>query len=244
MPQIGEEERRRRILLARLEDERVPARDRVGEHPHRHHCGEVERRDPRHDAERLPDREHIDSARRLLGEASLEQVGNAACELDVLDAPRHLAPGVGDDLPVLRRDERSEVVAVLVEQIAECEEHGRALRQRSRPPLPKGSRSGLDGAGLAAGGRVEDGTLFARGPFDYLATDPVTDPLQAAIVAFCRVRAVSTSARWRLYSAVARTSPVGSMSDPLWAAASAAEAPPASARSTAAPRRGVLARFA
>src|ERR1019366_390683 len=132
----------------------------------------------------------------------------------------------------------------------------RARRPPPPPPLPKGPRRGLDGGVdlgrggevdvecLAAGGRVEDGTLFARGPFDYLATDPVTDPLQAAIVACCRVRAVSTSARWRLYSAVARTSPVGSMSDPLWAAASAAEAPPASARSTAAPRRGVLARFA
>ena len=49
------------ILLGRLQDERVPAGDRVREHPHGYHRREVERRDPGHHAERLPEREHVDA---------------------------------------------------------------------------------------------------------------------------------------------------------------------------------------
>ena len=45
LQQFADEHARRRILLARLEDEGVAARERVGEHPHRDHAGEVERRD-------------------------------------------------------------------------------------------------------------------------------------------------------------------------------------------------------
>ena len=43
--QFGQQHRRRRVLLRRLEHERVAARERVGEHPERHHHREVERRD-------------------------------------------------------------------------------------------------------------------------------------------------------------------------------------------------------
>src|ERR1700733_1264154 len=81
-PEISEEQRWRRVLLARLEDKGVSARDRVREHPHRHHCGEVEGGDPRHHAERLADRVDVDATRRLLREPTLEQVGHTARELD------------------------------------------------------------------------------------------------------------------------------------------------------------------
>ena len=196
-PQIGEEQRRRRVLLARLEDERVPARDRVREHPHRHHGREVEGRDAGHHAERLPDRVHVDAARRLLRESTLEQVGHAARELDILDASCNLSLRIGQHLAVLRRDDRREVITVTVEQVAEAEQHGGPLRERCRPPLTERSGGGFDRsvdlrcggevhlARLLAGGRVEDGALLAGGARDHLATDPVADPLQAAIVAFC-----------------------------------------------------------
>ena len=69
LEQLGGEERRRRILLGRLEHERVAARERGRPHPHGHHGREVERRDPGDDAERLADRVHVDAGRGLLGEA-------------------------------------------------------------------------------------------------------------------------------------------------------------------------------
>ena len=70
----GEEQRRRRVLLARLEHEGVAAGDRVRAHPQRHHGREVERRDAGDDAERLADRVDVDAGRGLLGEAALEQL--------------------------------------------------------------------------------------------------------------------------------------------------------------------------
>jgi hypothetical protein len=86
LPQLGDEERRRRVLLGRLEHERVAAGDRDREHPHRHHRREVERRDAGDDAERLADRVDVDAGRDLLGELALEQVRDAAGELDDLEA--------------------------------------------------------------------------------------------------------------------------------------------------------------
>ena len=59
-PQLREPVGGRRILLARLEDHRVPGGDRDREEPARHHRREVERADDRDDAERLADGVHVD----------------------------------------------------------------------------------------------------------------------------------------------------------------------------------------
>ena len=73
LEQLGRPDRRRRVLLGRLEHERVAAGERRRPHPHRDHRGEVERRDPGDDAERLPDRVDVDPGRGLLGHVALEQ---------------------------------------------------------------------------------------------------------------------------------------------------------------------------
>ena len=72
----------------RLEHERVAARDGDREHPHRHHRREVERRDARDHAERLADRVGVDAGGDVLGVPALEQVRDAAGELDDLQAAR------------------------------------------------------------------------------------------------------------------------------------------------------------
>ena len=64
LEQLGHVDRCGRVLLGRLEDERVPAGDRVGEHPHRDHGREVERRDAGHHAQRLADLVHVDPGAR------------------------------------------------------------------------------------------------------------------------------------------------------------------------------------
>ena len=103
--------RHRRVLLARLQDEGVAARERDREHPQRHHRREVERRDAGHHAERLPHRVAVDAGADFFGELALEQLRNAGGELDHLDAPLHLAGGVRRDLAVFGGDDRGQARA-------------------------------------------------------------------------------------------------------------------------------------
>src|SRR5918996_2318042 len=93
--QFGEEVGRRWVLLRRFEDEGVAARNRHRVHPHGYHGREVERRDPRHDAERLADGEAVYPGRDVLRELSLHEVGDAAREVDHLEPALYLAVGIG-----------------------------------------------------------------------------------------------------------------------------------------------------
>ena len=128
------EERRGRVLLRRLEDERVPARDRRRPHPHGHHRREVERRDPGDDAERLADRVDVDPRRGLLRVGALQELRDAADVLDDLDAALHLAERVGEHLAVLGGEEPRQVLAVLVDELVDAEEELCALRERPVAP--------------------------------------------------------------------------------------------------------------
>src|SRR3979490_58548 len=56
--------------------------ERGRELPHRDHGWEIERRDPRDDAERLAQRVEIDAGAGAVAELALQKVGNAAGELD------------------------------------------------------------------------------------------------------------------------------------------------------------------
>ena len=60
--QFAQFHRRQRHLFRRLQDERVAAGDRHGEHPQRHHRRKIERRDADADADRMPARLAIDAA--------------------------------------------------------------------------------------------------------------------------------------------------------------------------------------
>ena len=75
------------------------------------------------DAERLADRVHVDLGRDVLAEAALEQVRDAAGELDHLEAAGHLAERVRQHLAVLGGDQRGDVLLALVHQLAEREQH-------------------------------------------------------------------------------------------------------------------------
>jgi hypothetical protein len=146
LEQLGHVHRRGRILLGRLEHERVPARERGRPHPHGHHRGKVERRDAGDDAERLPDRVHVDSGRGLLGEPALQKLRDPAAELDHLEPARDLALRVREDLPVLGGEDLGDLVAALVHEVAHAEEELGAPRERERTPDREGLLRRLDGA--------------------------------------------------------------------------------------------------
>ncbi len=109
--EFGQEERGAGVFLGWLQDEGVAAGDGVGEHPERHHGGEVERGDAGDDAERLAELIDVNAAAGLFGEAALEEVGDAAGEFDVFEAARDFAEGVGQGLAVFEGDEFGDAAA-------------------------------------------------------------------------------------------------------------------------------------
>ena len=66
---------------------------------------------------------------------ALQEMRDAARELDVLEPAGDLAPRVVEHLAVLARDDRRQVVAVGVDQLAQAEQHSGAAAQRRRAPL-------------------------------------------------------------------------------------------------------------
>ena len=91
----------RRVLLGRLEDKGITAGDRIGEHPHRDHRREVERRDTSDNTQRLPNLIDIDAAARLLAESAFEKVRDTAGELDILETSRDFTERIGQRLAML-----------------------------------------------------------------------------------------------------------------------------------------------
>ena len=166
LPQLGQPVGGRGVLLARLEDDGVAGRDRDREEPHRHHRREVERRDDPDDAQRLPDRGHVDLGGGVLGHAALEQVRQAAGQLDDLLAAGDLAERVGEHLAVFAGDDLGGLVLAFVEQFPEPEQHlGAAGQGHVPPPRERGGGGGdhrlrvgpggqRDLLGDPAGGRV------------------------------------------------------------------------------------------
>ena len=121
LEQLPDQHRGRRIALGRLQDEGVAAGDRHRIHPHRHHGREVERRDAGDDAERLAVGPGVDLRADIAAELALQEMRDAAGEIDDLDAARDLAERVGVGLAVLRGDGAGDLVGVLVEQLLEAE---------------------------------------------------------------------------------------------------------------------------
>ena len=80
--------------------------------PHRDHGREVERRDAGDDAERLAHRVDVDAGAGAVGVLALQQMRDAAGELDHLEAALDVALGVGDGLAVLAREAVGELVVV------------------------------------------------------------------------------------------------------------------------------------
>ncbi len=190
LPQFREPDAGGGVLLAGLEDDGVAAGDGDGEEPHRHHGGEVERGDDADGAEGLADGEDVDLGGGVLGEAALEQVGDAAGEFDDFLAAGDLAEGVGEDLAVFGGDDGGEFLLAGVEKLAEGEEDRGALGQRG--VAPGGERrcgGGDDGAGVVEVGQGQlPGDLTGGGVGDVggavgragerLAVHPVPDGIR------------------------------------------------------------------
>ena len=101
---------------------------------------------PAHDAERLAQRVVSTPVPTVLGVFALEQVRDAARELDDLEPALHLAFRIGQHLAVFAGDDRGQLGLVAIEQLAESVEDAGAAQRRRRCPCGKGGRSRIDGA--------------------------------------------------------------------------------------------------
>ena len=153
--QIGDEQADRRIALARLQDEGIASGNRHRHHPHRHHEGEVERRDAGDDAQRLAQCPVVHAGRHLVSEVALEQLRRTAGELDDVDAACDLALRIGENLAMFGGDHRGDAVLVQVEQLKELEHHPGAAQWRRIAP---GRKCGL-GAGYCGIDILDAGQL-------------------------------------------------------------------------------------
>ena len=181
--ELGETQRTARILLRGLEHECVSAGDGHGEHPHRHHCREIEGRNARADTDRLTDRPAVDRGAHVLGEISTQQVRDAAGELDDLEPADHLAARIRQHLAVLERDEPCDLIEVRLDERLESEHDARALQGRRRGPRRQRAPCGRDRRrrlrrarerelrSHLAGRRVENATLPAGLTGDELPVD-------------------------------------------------------------------------
>jgi len=131
------------VLLGRLEDEGVADRNGDAEHPHRDHRREVERGDARRDAQGLAHGIDVDARASALGVLTLQGVGDAAGELDDLQAALEVAAGVGDHLAVLGGQQRGEFVHPRLDQALELEHDPRAALGIGRGPGRLGRKGGL-----------------------------------------------------------------------------------------------------
>ena len=187
LPQLGQQHRGGGVALGGLEDEGVAGGDRHRRHPQRHHDREVERGDAGDDAERLAEGEDVDPGGDLVRVVALEQLRDAAGELDDLQAAADLALGVGEDLAVLGGDQFGELVHVGRDEFAELEQHGGALGQGDVAPGIGGGAGGGDGGvqvcpvgqpqlrGDGAGGGVVDGLGAGALAGGFGAVDEVAD---------------------------------------------------------------------
>jgi hypothetical protein len=94
----------------------------------------------------LADRVDVDAGRGLLREAAFEQRGDAADVLNDLETALHLALRVGEDLAVLLREDRGDVVPALVDKLAYREQELLALGERYAAPARERLFGRLHGA--------------------------------------------------------------------------------------------------
>ena len=148
LQQLDHPSLRQRHLLGRLDEKRVPGRDREGEKPERHHGGKVERRDRRADSHRLPDHAAVDPGGDVLETVAHHERWGSAGDLDTLDAAPDASPGFIERLAVLGRDDARELLEVFLEKRLEFEEHSSARHRRRVAPggegLPGRGDRGVD----------------------------------------------------------------------------------------------------
>ncbi len=121
--QFGQHERHGWVTLGWFEDKRVAACDGRGEHPHRDHGREVERRDACTNAKRLLHGVHVDAGACAVGEFAFEEFRRADAIFHHFEATLHVACGVWQGFAMLAGQGLGQFVHVVVQEAHEFHHH-------------------------------------------------------------------------------------------------------------------------
>ena len=130
LEQVGHQQAGAGVQRAGLQHKGVARSNGDREHPHRHHDGEVERRDAGHHTQRLAQRPVVDAGAHLVGEVTLEQLRNAASKFDDVDTACHFTLCIGKHLAMLGGDQPGQIVLVGIQQLQKFEHHPGAANRR------------------------------------------------------------------------------------------------------------------
>ena len=112
----------------------------------------------------------VDAAADAMRMLALEQLRDAAGELDDFEAALHLAQRIGQGLAVLGGKQLGDVSRVLVDQVAELEQDAGAALRRGGAPVGKGGAGGGHGAvDVGPAGQRDLACDAARGRIEHLA---------------------------------------------------------------------------
>src|SRR3954471_3899143 len=118
--QLAKSHSGKRHLFRWLQYERVAARKCDGEHPQRHHEGEVVRRNADANADGVADRFRVDVTGNIRQDVARDEARDSAGEFDDLDAAVYFGPCFGERLAMLARDKRGELFEVLFQNCPEA----------------------------------------------------------------------------------------------------------------------------
>src|SRR2546429_1207382 len=142
--ELGQAQPAQGRALGRLQHVRVSRDDREREHPERNHHWEVEGRYARAHAERVAVEVLVDAGGDVTQGSPLKQSRRAAREVDDLDAAADLASRLVKRLAVVARDERGQLLEVLLECRLEAEHQAHPLHHRRLRPVRVSVRCGAN----------------------------------------------------------------------------------------------------
>src|SRR5207253_2906490 len=113
--------------------------------PHRHHCGEVERRNARDHAHGLANAVSINSATDVLAVFPFDQMRYATSKLDNFETAGDLAMSIAHGLAVLAGNQACKIIGCGFDELFETEQHAGASQSRGGRPCPEGVLGSADG---------------------------------------------------------------------------------------------------
>ena len=178
---------RERDALTRFQNKCVSCGDGVGQIPEGNHARKIKRHDRGGNADGLANHHLVDAASDVFEVVALHHHRDAAGHFHIFDGATHLSFGFGEGLAILRGDDASDVVDVLLEQHLELEERLDAIFGRSAAPFRESAGCGFDGhvdfGGVGerdagqdfAGRRIHNVAPFGRVRLGPLAVDVVRE---------------------------------------------------------------------
>ncbi len=185
--QFGQHHRNGRVALGGFQHNRVAAGQRWRNVPKRHHGRKVERHDRADNTQWLTHGIHIDAGARTYGVFAFQKFGSTNAIFHNFQTALNVAFGIGNGFTMFAAKGFGQFIHVTVQQANHghhyaathlwvlCTPRGLCSSSSFDRCVHFGGRGQIDFILNFAGGGVHDVALLARGAFDHLAVDKMSD---------------------------------------------------------------------